>query len=258
MLKKVPDSQLKNIAVGEEEIILNGPPGNLMGSIELHNKNESKTRIKFLDLKATKSKKTESLNTVPLYINSKLRPGEKRMEHLMLSIDPNTRPGTYENQIDIGGKKRKVTMVVQPTISVAINPTEFTFQGTAPETKHTATFTVVNTGNMPFEIPKVTHVAPLDMDLLCRAFGYGFRYDKEEGFTDTMDHVTRNLKENMPNWANSKVKEAGQVLEPGKSMLVNIEITIPENAKAENDYDLTIRFWEEQVSCSFKSHTTNP
>lgn len=256
MLTKTPDSLLKKIAIGEEEIILNGPPSQLMGRIKLHNKNNTKARVKYLNLNATKSKKTKSLTNTPLYINSKLRPGEARMEHITLAIAPDTAPGTYENYIDIGGKQRKVKMVVQPTIAIELNPTEFTFQGTAPGTKHTATVTVINTGNMPFQIPTVSHVAPLDMDMLCRAFGFGFRNDTKEGFTETMDHVTRNLKENMPSWANSQVKQAGDILELGKSMLVTIVITMPKGAKPEQDYDLTVRFWDEELSCVFKSHTT--
>jgi len=257
MLTKVPDSLLKKIAIGEEEIILNGPPSQLMGRVNLQNKNDATARVKYLDLQATKSKETKSLTNTPLYINSKLRAGETKLEQITLALASDTAPGTYENFINIGGKQQKVKMVVQPTIAISLNPTHFTFQGTEPGTKHTATFTVTNTGNMPFQIPTVSHVAPLDMDMLCRAFGFGFRNDKEEGFTETMDHVTRNLKENMPNWANSKVEQAGEILEPSKSMLVTIVITIPKNAKPETDYDLAVRFWDEQLSCVFKSHITN-
>ena len=254
MLSKVPDSILDKINVDEEEIILNGPPGQLTGSIKLHNQNDAIARVRYLDLTSSRSKKSKGLSDIPLYVNSKLRAGETNIEHISLSLSPDTPPGTYEKYIHIGGKKRKVNIVVQPTIAIEVQPTEFTLQGTAPGKRHIVTFTVTNMGNLDFQIPEVKHVAPLDMDLLCRAFGYGFRQDKTEGFNATMDHVTQNLKENLPNWTKAKVAEAGQILKPGKSMLVNLSLTMPKGALPKNDYDLLVRFWDLDLSFVIKSH----
>ncbi|MGB5943673.1 MAG: hypothetical protein WBG71_12395 [Leeuwenhoekiella sp.] len=254
MITKVPDSVLDKINLEEDEIILNGPPGQLTGNIKLSNKNADTARVRYLNLLPTPSTKTKSLDDLPLYVNSKLRAGESRLEGLTLALPADTPPGTYENQMTLGGKKRLVKMVVQPTISVLVTPKRFTFQGNAPGTQHTATLTVTNAGNMPFQIPEVKHVAPLDMDLLCRAFGFGFRRDKSEGFTDTLDHVMRNIKENLPNWAKSQVKQAGTIIAPGKSLLVDITVTIPRDAKAEYDYDLDLRFWDHTLLLEFKSH----
>ena len=69
-----------------------------------------------------------------------------------------------------------------------------------------------------------------------------------------MDHVTQNLKENLPNWANANVEEAGEILPPGKSMLINLIITMPKDSIAANDYDLLVRFWDIDLSFVFKSH----
>ncbi|MEM7551585.1 MAG: hypothetical protein AAF363_18015 [Bacteroidota bacterium] len=257
MVSKIPDSILNRINTKEEEIILNGPPGLLTGTVNLKNQNKDVARVRYLDLKATRDRKSKSLDSKQLYFNSKLRAGEESMEHISLSLAPDTAPGTYENYIELGGKKRKVVTVIQPTIAIEITPSDFSFQGTKPGTEHLATITVTNMGNMDFQIPQVKHVAPMDMDLLCRAFGYGFRQDMEEGFSKTMDHVTRNLKENLPKWAKAKVAEAGRILKPGRNMLVNIKITIPPDAKADNDYDLLIRFWDKDLNMIFKSHQTN-
>ncbi|WGK64232.1 COG1470 family protein [Croceiramulus getboli] len=255
MLSKVPDSILEQIETDQKEIILNGPPGRLSGSVQLHNRNDDSARLRFIDLKPTKTKKTKSVDEAPLYVNTRLRAGESRLENISISLPIDTPPGTYDQYITLGGKQQKVKMVVQPLIAIDIQPSSFTFQGTAAGTKHLAQLTVTNTGNMPFQIPEVKHVAPLDMDLLCRAFGYGFRKDPEEGFTATMDHVTQNLKEHLPDWARSEVKQAGKIIETGQSMLVEIEVTLPKQAQEKNDYDLLLRFWDEEIAMTFKSHT---
>lgn len=254
MFSKVKDSDLDNISIQEEEIILNGPPTRMTGSIHIQNSNTNKTKIKRLALQADGSKKSKQDIGVPLYINSRLEAGENKLENINTSLAPDTPPGTYERYLDIGGKKRKVKMIVQPSIDIDVNPTHFTLQGTTPGTEHEVVFTVTNLGNLPFQIPKIKHVAALDMDLLCRAFGFAFRRDGEEGFMDTMDRATRNIKDNLANWADGEVAETGKIIDPGKSMLLHFKFTIPDNAQATNDYTVNARFWDKDMTIVIKSH----
>jgi hypothetical protein len=232
MLTKVPDSFLEKITIEQDEIILNGPPRSLRGKMNLHNQSDSAVRIRSFDLRTPANVKDHSGINAPLFVNTKLRSGERRVEGVSLSLAPDTPPGTYESFISVGGKECRVKLVVQPTIAIEVDPTEFTFQGTAPGTRHTAAFTLTNMGNLPFQIPQISHVAPLDMDMLCRAFGVGFRKSKEDGFTQTMDLVTQNLKENLPGWAKADVKEAGEILPSGRSMLVHLDVTMPDDSVA--------------------------
>ncbi|SHH91159.1 hypothetical protein SAMN04488109_6032 [Chryseolinea serpens] len=254
MQAKISDALLENISVVQDEIILNGAPRSLRGKITLHNKNESIARVRSINLMAPDHADLESGLGAALRINSKLLPGETRVEHVSVSLTPDTPPGTYDTYVSIGGKNTKVKIVVQPTIAIEAEPKTFTFQGTAPDTIHTATITLTNIGNLPFQIPQITHVAPLDMDMLCRALGVGFRKNKDDGFTQTMDHITQNIKNNLPAWANASVAEAGQILSPGQSMLVHLNVTMPPESNAGNDYELLIRLWDIDLSLVIKSH----
>lgn len=65
---------------------------------------------------------------------------------------------------------------------------------------------------MDFQIPEIKHIAALDMDLLCRAFGFAFRERKAEDFMQTLNVITGNIKQNLTDWASIKVKEAGSIL----------------------------------------------
>ncbi|MFD1163369.1 MULTISPECIES: COG1470 family protein [Hwangdonia] len=254
METKVPNSLMEKIDFGDDTIVLNGTPKRLSGTVRLHNQNETKARVRHLNLKPAKVKNTKNLNTIPLLVNTKLRAGESRLQSLSLALPPETPPGTYHHYIEIGNKKRNIQLVVQPSINISVQPSEFTLQNTSPGTKHSVSFTVTNLGNLDFQIPNAKHAAALDMDMLCRAFGKGFRDDKVKGFNDTMDKVTEHIKEQLPNWANSKITEAGDIIKPGKQRLVNFSFVMPKETNAENDYDLNVRFWDKELSFAIKSH----
>lgn len=254
METKVPNSLMGKINFGDETIVLNGAPKRLSGTMQLQNLNDTKARIRNFNLKPTKGKSINNLNNISLHINTKLRAGESRLQSLSLVLPPETPPGTYHHYIEVAGKKRNIQLVVQPSINIALQPSEFTLQNTSPGTKHSVSFTVSNLGNLDFQIPNAKHAAALDMDMLCRAFGKGFRDDKTEGFNATLDKVTQHIKEQLPNWANSKIAEAGEIIKPGKQRLVNFTFVMPKETNAENDYDLNVRFWDKELSFAIKSH----
>ncbi len=253
-MTKVPRSPIENIDFGDETILLNGAPTRLSGTVQLHNTNNAKTRIRYIGLKPATSKSLNKLKGISLYMNTKLRAGETKLQSLTVSLPPETPPGTYHQYIEIKGQKKQVQLVVQPSINVAVQPNEFTLQGTAPGTKHSVSFTVLNRGNLDFQIPNPKHVAALDMDMLCRAFGFGARDKKANGFNATMDQITQRIKEQLPNWANAKIAEAGKLIKPGKQMLVTFSFAMPKEALAENDYDLSVRFWDQELTFVIKSH----
>ncbi len=257
MLTKVEDPALDKLSIRDEVIILNGPPGRLEGTIHLQNPHDSPIKVRHIPLqedKASRNKKISPGFNPILNMNLRFEAGEQRLEPVNLSMPYDTPPGTYDRFIQVGGKSRNVKIIVQPTIDIAVNPEEFTFQDSAPGTVHTATFTVTNLGNLPFQIPEIKHVAALDMDYLCRALGMAFRENNTEGLTATLDRATQNIKDNLTNWADARVAEAGKIMEPGRSMVVNLKITLPKNADARNDYSGNVRFWDKDLSFVVKSH----
>ncbi len=258
MLTKVDDSALDKLSIRDEEIILNGPPGRMVGNILLQNPLDIPLKIKRIplqDVKKSRGGKISSELISQLSLNTRFDAGEQRLEPVNLSLPYDTPPGNYEKFIQVGGKARKVKLIVQPTIEISVHPDEFTFQDSAPGTVHTATMTLTNLGNLPFQIPEIKHVAALDMDYLCRALGIAFREKDTEGLTATLDRATQNIKENLTNWADARVTEAGKILEPGSSMVVNLKITLPKDADAYSDYSGNVRFWDKDLSFVVKSHT---
>ncbi|MCG2420349.1 hypothetical protein K8089_15090 [Aequorivita sp. F47161] len=247
------NSHQEKIKIMEKEIVLNGPPSSLQGNIQFENIESDPLRIKTLALVA-KNKKQQKGTQDFLRFSFRLRPGEQKQETVNHELPPTTPPGTYESHIMLGEQMHKVKMIVQPTINIEVFPTQFTFQNTAPGTTHVAVLTLINKGNMPFQVPELKHAAMLDMDLLCRAFGKGFREKGKDDLMSTLDEVTRNLKENLTDWVSISVEEHNQIVQPGDSLLLHINFTIPKNAEANRDYDGNFRFWDKDISVVIKSH----
>jgi len=251
MLTVTSEAFHEKLNVEDEEIILNGPPSDLRGHILLSNNNDDSLRVRTLPLIHDTNKGTGSLQ---LRLSCRLKPGEKKMESLLHSVSPQTLPGIYESSLLVGGQQRKVKMIVQSNIEIDVYPSTFTFQDTAPGKTHTAAFTLTNLGNVPFEVPDIKHVAALDMDLLCRAFGFGFRSKGAEGYMPVMDEITKNIQSNLTDWVPAKVEEIGKVLAPGERVTIHLNITLPRNSDPKKDYSGNVRFWDKDIAFVIKSH----
>ncbi len=245
------DEQQEKLSILEKEIVLTGPPNNLQGSIHFANRQSEMLRVKFLALSGTDDKEPGGAS---MRSSFRLQPGEEALKPVKHQMPATTPPGTYEKHIRTGKSRHVVKLIVQPTINIAVHPQHFTFQGSEPGTRHTATIALRNLGNMPFRIPEPKHASMLDMDLLCRAFGMGFREAPDSGVNETLDKVAQNIKANMVDWAAMKIREAGQIVEPGGSAILHVDTLIPKNADPGRDYGGNFRFWDKDISIAVKSH----
>jgi hypothetical protein len=253
MLRVTSGAFHEKLSAGTDDIILNGPPGDLRGHIFISNKNTDTLKVKSLPLfHGSKLSKLMGADA-SLSLSCRLNPGEEKMVEVWHQVNPLTAPGTYENTIMVGGEKRKVQIVVQQQISIDVHPHHFTFTGTTAGTVHTAIFTLANLGNIPFQVPEVKHVAALDMDMLCRAFGMGMRSAGSGGVIQMLDEVTKNMQSNLADWANARIEENGNILEPGEKKLIHLHITLPKNSDSKKDYSGSIRFWDQDITYLVKA-----
>jgi hypothetical protein len=244
----------EKLTAGKEDIILNGPPGDLRGHIFISNKNADTVKVKSLPIMHGKKFSGNMDTDNILRLSCRLNPGEEKIVELWHQLHPLTAPGTYESTLLVGGEKRKVTMVVQQQIEIDIQPASFTFLGTEPGKTHTAECTLTNLGNIPFQVPDVKHVAAVDMDMLCRAFGVAMRKSGGEGYEQMLNEASKNIQSNLPDWAKANVAESGTILQPGEKILLHISITLPKDSNAQIDYSGNMRIWDKDLSYSIKSH----
>ena len=253
MLKVTAESFHEKLDTDNEEIILNGPPSDLRGHIFLRNTSDESLSVKTLAVVHNETQKNILGNSSPLRIGSRLRAGEEKVQTIWHELPPQTPPGTYESKLVIGGAERTVKMIVPPVIQVSIHPVHFSFIGAEPGKTHTAQITISNTGNLPFQIPDVKHIAAFDMDLICRAVGVALRSKGGEGYIAAMDEIAKNVNRNLPDWASAHIEENGQTLAAGATMIIHLNITLPDNTDANKDYSGNMRFWTNEITYDIKS-----
>ena len=241
----------------EEEIILNGPPSALAGNVLLSNGAEETLFIRGLPI--FRSQKGEDLSAAPetLKLTTSLQPGEERMHRVSHKLPRTTPPGTYESLIRVGGKEKRLNLIVQPNIEIEMNPPELYFNSVVPGGSYNAQLSFANKGNMPFKIPDIKHVTTLDTDYLCRAASLAMREKGGEGFTAMMDELTRNVHRDMADWAIVRLEESGRIIAPGENIQLHFTLTLPKDVDPGRDYSGTVRVWDHMLSYHIRSYEDN-
>ena len=254
MLTITADTFNERLQLGDDEIILNGPPGQLRGQMLISNKNAEPLRIRSLPLLHDQRMGGVQSQAVSLNVSCRLQPGEKRVQDIWLEIDPQTPPGTYESLLNVGGTTPKLKLVVQPNIEIEIIPSHMAFQGVSAGKTHSAELTLQNMGNVPFQVPEVKHITTLDMDYLCRGLAMAVRDKGMEGFMPVMDELTKNIHRDMVGWSSIHIEESGMIVAPGKRLQLHFTLTLPEDVDPGRDYSGNIRLWDKEITYSIKSH----
>ena len=244
----------EKLNIEDDEIILNGPPSSLRGSFFISNKNDETLFIRDLPLSPSKEGNDVPGMASSIKFTTSLKAGEGRIHRLSHKLPPTTPPGIYESTLQVGGTVKKVKMIVQPNIQIDVHPLDIYFTGVIPGESYYTELSFANTGNMQFKVPDIKHVTTLDADYLCRATSLAMREKGGEGFTATMDELTKNIHKEMAGWAIVNLEESGRVLEPGERIQLHFKITLPEDVDSNRDYEGTVRLWNQTLSYNIKSH----
>lgn len=241
----------KSLKIEEAEIILNGTPGFLSGNIYLKNHHDDTVFIREVPMVAADSAKSKQKENLPSHFKllTSLRSGEERVQQITLQLPATTPPGRYERKMMIGGQEKKLTIIVQPNVEIDINPLMLHFQGIKSGNKYDAEISLTNAGNMPFKIPSnIKHSSMLDEDYFCRAMSLAIRKKGGEGYTATMDELTKNIYSEMTDWVGVNIKESGKVVQPGQSMQLHFSLTMPAKVDRSRDYFGNVRLWNKEIS----------
>lgn len=216
-------------------IILVGPPQALQGELRLHNPGEQKLVLRDARLHQTPSRAAKaSLPPVPDFSIRRivLRPGELRRVPLKIPLSPNTPPGEYRGQVEVGGHMREVVMHVTEVVQLQIAPAQLVIDNQPGATliKH-AVFT--NAGNVPLTMGDIGPVV-LDETLLeCRTGRAAIAAvgEKITGLDDYIAEVVRQTKAALEQTGILRVHVNGSPLSlaPGEVRPVELEIRIPDN-----------------------------
>jgi len=242
MIRVTKTEYHEHIGFGENEIILSGPPSSLRGFVTLHNSSDQNLFVRELPMK-------NSQNADAVFpVHTTLKAGEIKSKNIYYSIDPHTSPGTYQMNLQIGNDNKKVTLIVHENLDVQLSPDNIVLEGIEPGLRHTREILFANRGNIAVTIPVIKHNTLTDMDLICRNLSLAVRTNGDEGIEKTLDAFTKGLKKDITDWVDISIKEAGQAVQPGQTILLHLNITLPPDVNKNYHYTGDIRMFDQVIS----------
>ncbi|MEZ4851952.1 MAG: hypothetical protein R3B93_25780 [Bacteroidia bacterium] len=237
--------QHEKVNCSEEEIVLSGPPSNLTGYITFQN--QEKEDIFIRDLPLNPKGKTRSVTSQSLDINTMLSPQQVKSHFTSHSMNPDTPPGTYESVLTVGGKDRKVRMIVQEVMDIVLIPEQVIFMGIEPEKVHRKEILLVNRGNIPVVVPNIKHNTTIDMDLICRNLSLALRETGEQGTVETLDYFIKGLKKDVAGWVEVSIQQAGELVQPGETKVLELFCKLPKDINEQRMYEGDIRILDKEL-----------
>ncbi|MBK7109847.1 MAG: hypothetical protein IPH61_12140 [Bacteroidetes bacterium] len=250
----------KHVTCSENEIILSGPPDELAGYITLNNAMDESVFIKDIALHSTDKSEKNRKASVPnmqnrIQINTALLPQSKKSFEMLHQLDSTTPPGNYEMMMEIGGELKKAKLIVHENLDIQFTPDHLTLSGINAGAVHTREINFVNQGNIPVTIPNIRHNTMLDMDIICRNLSNAVREKGTEGTEATLDSFVNGIKKDMADWVKISIKEAGEVIEPGKNILLHVQIELPKDLQEQRFYEGEIRIFNQLLKYQIVQNT---
>jgi hypothetical protein len=236
------------ITMPQKEIIFTGPPELLTGEVIFENKSRDDFHLSRLPLVHDKIKELSELHFDAFQVNSDLNAGQRLLQSVRISLDPNTPPAVHDLDVLIGGIRKKIKMIIQPNVSVEITPEEITLLGTDPGTSHRTGIQVSNNGNVPVVLPSGEYRTELAGKSIMRCLETAVRETSGKTATDTLEAFFGNIRNEMESGVKIMFEKSGITLKPGESATISLVITLPANAKPMEKYDGSVNILNDKLS----------
>jgi hypothetical protein len=154
-----------------EPIVLVGPPASLAGELLLRNDGPDKLVLRDVLVRGEAIARLPGLagGTSELALRRVvLRPGQLRRMPLQLALSPNTPPGEYHAEVQVGGRVRQIVLQVTELVRLEIDPDPVVVENIPGETS-TKRVVFSNRGNVPLRIGEIGGVVLDEEAQNCRA-----------------------------------------------------------------------------------------
>ena len=128
-----------------DAIVLTGPPGLLRATVSVENAVDQRVAVRGLTLHRTGQQALSGAGTAVI------APGATAQVPVSFRLEPDTPPGEYPAEVEVGGIRREAVLRVEPDLSMHVSP-----RRVLAEVGSTAvTITVTNDGNLPIPLAAV-------------------------------------------------------------------------------------------------------
>ena len=210
------------LAHGGNAITLAGPPGNMAAVTPLAV--AARTIIPV----------TIRIAGQPAIQRASVRPFGNGRSEIRLRLPLDTPPGTYDAEGVLDGKPLRMVVEVEPVIRIRVHPRQ-TRVSAAPHARVEFGLSIVNSGNVPFVVPKSDAFDLDDTAGQDRALGRSLRAADAPG-ERRADQLFEELRQSHGGEARVAVLRGPGRIEPGETGELACVLDVPDMAKAEHSY----------------------
>jgi hypothetical protein len=225
-----------------EPIVVVGPPDSLEGELLLHNTGPDKLILRDVRLRgeAITRRAAEAGGPSELALRRVvLRPGQLRRMPLQLALSPNTPPGEYQAEVQVGGGVRQLVIHVTEVVRLEIDPDHVVIENLPGDTiSKRVVFS--NRGNVPLSIGEIGAVVLEEEFLNCRAgravvMNSG---EKVTGLDDILAEYIRQTKVALEQTGLLRVHNTAGLftLAAGEVRAVDLEFRVPDKLEQRSRY----------------------
>lgn len=205
-----------------EAVTLRGPPQRLTAVVRLETSGREVFPV------------TVKLPGGSAVLRASVTPFGRDTSEIRLELPRETPPGTYGGVAPLGGKNREIVLEVEPVERLRIHPRHTTLTA-GPGSREQFSVTVVNAGNVPFEIPRTASFDLEDDDGQDRALGRALRAELGDNET-RMDRFFEEIRELHGGEARLTVARGAGVVKPGQSCELSNYLDVPVTVKPGRTY----------------------
>jgi hypothetical protein len=230
-----------------QPLVLSGPPRNIRGQLQVQNRSDQKlVRSPHLSsargsarISKSISKTLQSQPLLSEIVSLRrivVRPHTHCSVPIALTLDPHTAPGMYDAHLQVEGEQRDVIVHVTEDLSFSMSPNSLTLANRPGETFERQVM-FANHGNVPLLIKSIGAVVLDDELAVCRAVRGALH---EAGAAmKSVDDLAVALGHQLTKVFGTqalKIENDKLTLEPGRSQLLDLSISLPEKLNARTRY----------------------
>jgi hypothetical protein len=209
-----------------EAVHFRGSPDRMTGAVELPTSGP-------ISLAVTLDLPKQAAAPAPFYAQP-MDPGVGKESWLRLSLPTTTLPGAYRGTIQVGDQTHVATFEVEPRLYLRMVPGSLVLQG-RPGARVAAQLTLVNLGNVAFEVKRVHVFGISELDGLERAFGQTFRAKLPAG-ERRIDRFADALAEGHGGLVRVQIAKGAGSVAPGDSREVAAVFKLPDRMRSGRAY----------------------
>jgi hypothetical protein len=156
------------------------------------------------------------------------------MGKLTLRLPESTPPGTYEGTVELGSQAVPIVVEVEPRRRLEASPARFTFE-TSPGGEVTANASIVNVGNVPWDLPAASTFCIFDGSGIDHAVWVALANDPPEG-KERIDVLMDDLAESHGGLVEVRARTKEKTVAPGESRDVQLTLKFSDRLRPGHTY----------------------